>query len=88
MPGLNEAVDRYFGEMLAVNEAFMELTALALDMPRDHFSAAFAGRSWLNRLRWAYYPSQKHAPPKGDQLRARRRRDGTASTRAEGLVPW
>ena len=33
----------------------------------DAQAEAFAGRSWLNRLRWAYYPSQKHAPPKGDQ---------------------
>mmetsp|Transcript_23151 Transcript_23151/g.69610 ORF Transcript_23151/g.69610 Transcript_23151/m.69610 type:complete len:366 (+) Transcript_23151:80-1177(+) len=80
VPGLNAAVERYFAGMLACNRCFMELTALALGMERDHFADAFAGASWLNRLRCAYYPSQKGAAPTEGQLRYGEHTDWQAFT--------
>ena len=80
VPGLNEAVAVYFSEMLRVNSVFMELTALALGLRRDHFAEAFGSQSWLNRLRCAYYPSQKGVAPKKNQLRYGEHTDWQAFT--------
>jgi len=49
-------------------------------MERDHFADAFAGASWLNRLRCAYYPSQKGAAPTEGQLRYGEHTDWQAFT--------
>ena len=78
--GLNEAIDAYFHAMLRLNCVFMELTALALGLARSHFAEAFGGNSWLNRLRCAYYPSQKGLAPKKNQLRYGEHTDWQAFT--------
>ena len=80
VPGLNAAVDAYFAAMLGVNRVFMQLTALALGMPRAFFDGGFAGHSWLNRLRLAYYPSQKRAAAASGQLRYGEHTDWQAFT--------
>ena len=80
VPGLNGAVDAYFAAMLEVNRTFMELTALALGLDRSYFRDAFAGETWLNRLRCAYYPSQKGSVAAEKQLRYGEHTDWQAFT--------
>jgi len=69
VPGLNEALEAYFHACRVANECFLELTARALGLEPTTFAPSFEGESWLNRLRLAYYPSQRGAPPSSRQLR-------------------
>lgn len=64
--GLTKLVEDWTGEIIKLNESLVRLSALALDLPEDYFSAAYADPSLT--LRFVNYPDQE-MPPKPGQLR-------------------
>ena len=70
-PDLKPAAHQYFAAVQALLQTIMEITAVAVEMPRDHFAQYWGagGTSPHNILRLAHYRSQAHAPPQPNQLR-------------------
>jgi isopenicillin N synthase-like dioxygenase len=64
--GLAECVNAYFDAMLGLCRSLMRMSALALDLPENHFDACFEQPSLT--LRFVNYPDQPQAPAAG-QLR-------------------
>ena len=65
-PGLADSVNAYFDAMRTLGLRLMRLSALALELPEDHFDACFAEPSLT--LRFVNYPDQPEPPAEG-QLR-------------------
>ena len=65
-PGLRSLIERWRTHILALTQQLMQLSALALDLPEDHFADAYADPSLV--LRFVHYPDQPDPPAKG-QLR-------------------
>ena len=57
-PALHRAAEEYWRGATALLRALMELSEVALDLPRGHFDASFARPGTLLRLAW-YPPSPK-----------------------------
>lgn len=65
-PGLADCVNRWFDAMLGLCGDLMRLSALALELPEDHFAESYREPSLT--LRFASYPDQPE-PPAAGQLR-------------------
>lgn len=65
-PALRATVEAWFDAMYALCQRLMRLSALALDLPEDHFAKSFREPSLTLRL--VNYPDQPEAPREG-QLR-------------------
>ncbi|MGZ5887670.1 MAG: isopenicillin N synthase family dioxygenase [Ramlibacter sp.] len=65
-PELAGLVQSYFDAMLGLCRTLMRMAALALDLPEDHFDAAYREPGFT--LRFVHYPDQPEAPAPG-QLR-------------------
>lgn len=65
-PGLAPLVQRYFDAMYGLCQALMRVSALALELPEDHFAEAY--REPGMTLRFVSYPDQP-LPPEPGQLR-------------------
>ncbi|MGD9881032.1 MAG: isopenicillin N synthase family dioxygenase [Reyranella sp.] len=65
--GLRPAYERYFRVMSGLAADLMQLFALALDLPQDHFAGSIDRH--ISRLRVRNYPAPREAPAPG-QLRA------------------
>ena len=75
-PDLKPVAHRYFDAVQRLLQSIMEITAVAVGMPREHFEQFWGdagcdagGTSPHNILRLAYYRSQADAPPRPNQLR-------------------
>lgn len=65
-PALKATVEAWFDAMFALCQRLMRLSALALDLPEEHFQASYREPSLT--LRFVNYPDQPEAPREG-QLR-------------------
>ena len=63
---LRPAIDRWCGAIVPLVGHLMRLSALALDLPEDHFERTFGDPSLV--LRFVHYPDQVE-PPRPGQLR-------------------
>ncbi|MGI9335438.1 MAG: isopenicillin N synthase family dioxygenase [Gammaproteobacteria bacterium] len=66
-PGLRPAMERHYRSMEALTDLVMQVQAIALDLPEDHFVDKFDHHD--STLRVANYPHQDR-PPEPGQLRA------------------
>lgn len=65
-PELKGLVETWCAQMVRLTERLSRLSALALDLPEDHFAESYADPSLV--LRFVHYPDQPEPPAKG-QLR-------------------
>jgi isopenicillin N synthase-like dioxygenase len=77
LPGFVEQMTRYHERMRALSGRLMELIALSLELPEDHFKTAFADAAYAVRL--LRYPSQPVIGP-NNQLGAGAHTDWGAIT--------
>jgi isopenicillin N synthase-like dioxygenase len=67
LPGFRTSVERYVRATYDLGQRLMRISALALNLPEDHFAPFF--RRMAHALRLAWYPEQP-APPLPGQLRS------------------